>query len=60
VSAGRHGGPTCSNLFYRTNVFPVQVPSLRERVDDIPLLVRYFAQVDRKFKSPSLIGSRAL
>jgi len=32
------------DLFYRLNVFPVRVPSLRERKDDIPLLAKYFIQ----------------
>jgi formate hydrogenlyase transcriptional activator len=31
------------DLFYRLNVFPVHVPSLRDRVNDIPMLVDYFA-----------------
>lgn len=51
-----------ADLFYRLNVFPIRLPPLRDRLDDIPLLARHFLQkfAERHGRQPPLLSDEAI
>jgi two-component system NtrC family response regulator len=47
------------DLYYRLNVFPIHIPPLRERIDDLPLLIKHFIKKYCKFEPRPSITPKA-
>jgi formate hydrogenlyase transcriptional activator len=62
LTAAIDSGAFRVDLFYRLNVFPIYVPPLRERKEDIPILIEYFLKryADKAGKRISKIDKKAL
>jgi two-component system response regulator AtoC len=52
------GGQFREDLFYRLNVIPIQIPPLRDRKEDIPLLVQHFLEKFRSAAGPTVTVSQ--
>jgi formate hydrogenlyase transcriptional activator len=62
LSAAIASGTLRADLFYRLNVFPIRVPPLRNRKEDIPMLVEYFVNryAEKARKQISKIGNNTI
>ena len=62
LQAAIRSGSFRSDLFYRLNVFPIDIPPLRQRSEDIPLLVEYFIEryARKAGKKIKTIGKKTL